>query len=1028
MRHGVPPVPGNAMDSQKPQPKQCHRHRRRAVSVAFFFALVLLPCLLVCTWQKRIALTTRIVRGVLDRQGLADASYNLVRLSPGCVVLEDVRLGAPEAVLSIGRAEVRFTYPDVALGRLDSVRVRGVRTQVMAEGGRVISPLLERLKPLLAANAARGDTRPPDRVPAPARFTVGEVSVYDVQVAVKQTNGDDVATVCCDAGVLSEPDAHGAIPSKYRLWARLSDGGGAQGRFEGSLAPDMGAVSVSGDMKLASVEVLLARARRVAPLALSRMTAAPTNCSLTVRGSLALTSWTNAGPFEVAAELGRGSAFTFAQPEGLVRFQTFRLEASGTPQDAQCRLSAGIAGFRVGGQLQASQEEGRLLGVRGTARFRQTSTNRWVSASLDTDLPGRSVAQVLPRFLPLVSRLLSDGGTLHAEADLSQPPQSFWRGEVRYAAEARRSAVTLPAGRVGAGRVTIEGRLSIADAKPGELRTDVGIEEGYFVGNGLTVRGGWLLSLTAQPPYAVATGGFKGQLGEYAALPKSGVVVSNSTVRFEGDAAVTGLVTNPVWHVALRVPEFGIAGRPGNAVWQALAGGSAAVSYSATRMTLESDVWLRDAALAVTGSNAVKTVEAGVGRFAVNVRLPAFAPAAFSNATAQVTLGASNGWARAGGLVALENARMEVPFTWSPVGGLSFLPGQVLSWRRLDAQGVQVEPGGLELETDGKTIRAGVGVRVAGSRFGISARARVPLADPQQAEVTVTLPETELTSEDTLAALVKKADADAVVTGRVSADAQVTFLGTHPHTAGRIRLMDGRVVRGGIAVDGLGADVPFEIGLSFRTIDRPVVTFNAAKVGNVVLSKGRVEFQVTKRELFIDRAEVGWCKGSLNAYSVHLDPKHPKADVIVYADRIDLGEALMMVMPFKGAMEGVLYGRFPVGIDNGHVKLSAGFLYSLPGQGGKLRLEDNVSMLTLLEQAGITGDIQQPLSKALSDMDFSTLKMDLEPHADGEAVLRMKVDGKSNFKDWPAPVDLSLNLHGPLERLLNMGLDMSRKK
>ena len=1026
-RRGVQPVSGNAMDSQNTQPKQRHRYRRLAVSVAQFTALALLLCLLAFAWQRRISLATHAIRGLLDGKGFSDATFRLERLSPGCVVLADIRLGAPEAVLAVDRVEVRFTCPDVARGQLDSLRVCGVRTRVAVDGDRVTSPLWERLKPVLAADAASGDARP-GAAQGAKRFAVGEVSVYGLQVAVRQTNGCDVATVCCDAGVLSEPEAHGALPSRYRLWARLSDGGGAQSRFEGSVAPDTGAVSISGEMKLANVEDLLARARRVAPLAWPRMTVAPTNCSLTVRGSLALTNWTNAGPFELAAELGRGSAFTSAQPEGLVRFQTLRLEASGTPQDAQCRLSAGIAGFRVGGQLQVSQDDGRLLGVRGTARFRQTSTNRWVSASLDTDLPGRSVAQVLPRILPLLPRLLTEGGTLHAEADLTQPSQGAWRGEVRYAAEARRSAVTLPAGRVGAGRMTIEGRLSVMDARPGELRTDVGIEDGYFVGNGLSVRGGWLLSLTAHPPYAEATGGFKGQLGEYTALPKSGLVVSNGAVCFEGDAAVTGIVSNPVWHVALRVPDFGIAGSPGSVVWQASAGGSAEVSYSATRMTFESDVWVRDAALAITGSNAVRTVEAGLGRFAVNVRLPAFAPAAFSNAVAQVTLGASNGWARAGGLVALENAQLAVPLTWSPVGGLNFLPGQTLVWQRLAVEGVQVESGGLELVTDGKAVLAGVGVRVAGSRFGIRARARVPLADPQQAEVTVTLPETELTSEDALSALVKKADADAVVTGRVAADAQVTFLGTHPHTAGRVRLTDGRIVRGGIEVGGLGAEVPFEIGLSFRTIDRPVITFNSAKAGNVVLNKGRVEFQVTKRELFIDRAEVGWCKGSLNAYSVHLNPKNPKADVIVYADRIDLGEALMMVMPFKGSMEGVLYGRFPVGIDNGHVRLSTGFLYSLPGQGGKLRLDDSAPMLTLLEQAGIEGDVKQPLSKALSDMDFSAIRMELEPQADGAAVLRMKVDGKSNFAEWPAPVDLSLNLHGPLEKLLNVGMELSRKK
>ncbi len=135
----------------------------------------------------------------------------------------------------------------------------------------------------------------------------------------------------------------------------------------------------------------------------------------------------------------------------------------------------------------------------------------------------------------------------------------------------------------------------------------------------------------------------------------------------------------------------------------------------------------------------------------------------------------------------------------------------------------------------------------------------------------------------------------------------------------------------------------------------------------------------------------------------------------------------MMVMPFKGKIEGVLYGRFPVGFDNGQVRLSTGFLYSLPGQGGVLKLDDSAPMASLLNRAGIRGDMQQPLAKALSDMDFSAIRMELEPKTDGDAVLRLKLDGKSNYTEWPAPVALNLNLHGPLEQLVNVGLDWTKK-
>ena len=407
--------------------------------------------------------------------------------------------------------------------------------------------------------------------------------------------------------------------------------------------------------------------------------------------------------------------------------------------------------------------------------------------------------------------------------------------------------------------------------------------------------------------------------------------------------------------------------------------------------------------------------------------LPPFAPASLSNAQVQVAVCASNGWLRAGDQAVLEDARAAVPLTWSAADGLAFQPGQTLTWRRLDVLGVQGVPDGIGWTADGKTIAVSGGVRVAQSRFAAAVSARIPLDAPQRTTVAVALPETELTPEDSVAALVRRFDKEAEVTGRVAAEAKVRFLGTQPVAEGCARVTDVRVSRGAAEVSGLALEVPFECGASFRTVRRPYVAFARAKVGNVRLDQGRIEFQMTPQEVLVDRAEVGWCKGSLNVYSVRVDPKHPKADVVVYADRIDLGEALMMVMPFKGVMEGVLYGRFPVGFDGRHVKLSKGFLYSLPGQGGKLRLEDAAPVVSLLEQAGIKGDVQQPLSKALSDMDFSAIRMELEPQESGEAVLRMKLDGKSNFAEWPAPVDLNLNLHGPLERLMNLGLDMSRK-
>jgi hypothetical protein len=316
--------------------------------------------------------------------------------------------------------------------------------------------------------------------------------------------------------------------------------------------------------------------------------------------------------------------------------------------------------------------------------------------------------------------------------------------------------------------------------------------------------------------------------------------------------------------------------------------------------------------------------------------------------------------------------------------------------------------------------------RVEGSRLDGMACVELPLADPGRATVTLSVPETALASGDALIERVRRLKGAPDVSGRLGMEAKVRLLGAQPYVEGRVWLRDGAVRYKACEASGVAADIPFECGLSARTTGRPFFAFDRASAGRLRAERGRVEFQVTPDELFIDRAEVGVCKGTLQTYSVHLARRDPKADATVYADRIDLGEAVMLAMPFEGRMEGALYGRFPVSLENGKVRLATGYLYSLPGRGGTLRIENPAPVTALLERSGITGEVQAPLARALSDLDFSAIRMELEPKTEGDSVMRIQVEGKSNFKEWPAPVALGLNIHGPLEQLLNTGLKMSR--
>jgi len=1005
------------------------RFKRMARWVSILAGVVAIGVALaaVTLWLRRVNVATRTVRALLARQGIEDLSFRLTALSPWRLTLRDVRWGEGAVPLAaVDRIDLHYAPGDLRRRHVERLHVQGVRTTVLVQEGVWVSPLAERLKPLLAA--AHADQREPAPASDAPPFSFWMATLRDVQIAVAAPS-DPAASLACLAfsgGGVAEADG------RYRFWGQAQGEGATTGtlfrlRMSGSADLVRGAVTVAPELTIPDLGGCLATARRLAPAALSRWEVEPAaGASLTARGDFTVVSWTNIQPFQLSAELGRGSRFDLPSRPAHAVLQSVRLEASGTPQDVRARLSAGLSGFAWGEGLAAAQERGRMLSLRGTARLLQDGTGQRLSASIESDLPGRSIAKLLPRVLPLVPIFFSDGGTLKADAEVARPLHGAWDGRVRYAAEALRSSAPLSGTYVGAKAVRVAGEAAIEASKPGAVRCEIALEDGYVFRDAFTLTGSVDVTLTAQPPYEEARGTFAGHLGEKRALAKLPLALEDGRVRFEGEAVVAGVSSNPVWRIALTLPDAAAAWTQQQARVVGRLGGTAEIRYSADSLAASGAVWAREVT-AQAGPATNPAVTAGAERLGARFEIPAFTRAERPQWAADVTLAVSNAWAAGGPQARLEQACAELPFSWSAAGGLTFRPGQRLAWQRLAVQGVAVEPDGMAWASDGDAVTAQVAVRLAASALRVQATARMPLHEPRAAVLAVTLPETDLEPVGTLAALIRDKAAGAEVGGRVAAEASVRFLGVRPHVTGRVRISEGWLRKGRAEVRGVTAEVPFLAGVIFRTIESPFVTFTEARAGNVRFDRGRVDFQVTRRGIFVDRAEVGWCGGSLNAYSVNWDFVRPHDDFVVYADRIDLGEALMMIMPFKGRMAGVLYGRFPVGIDQGHVRLAPGFLYSLPGQGGSLRLEDSAQMRLLLDRSGIKGEVQEPLAKALSDLDFSTLKLDLEPREDGEGTLRIKLVGKSNDKAWPAPVDLNLNLHGPLEKLVNMGLDVSRQ-
>jgi len=379
-------------------------------------------------------------------------------------------------------------------------------------------------------------------------------------------------------------------------------------------------------------------------------------------------------------------------------------------------------------------------------------------------------------------------------------------------------------------------------------------------------------------------------------------------------------------------------------------------------------------------------------------------------------------------LVELREGALNVPVSFSAAQGIQFGKTE-FGWSQCRLGGVDFVAGELRLSLSNSAVQVQSSLAVRGEPLQIEVACTVPLSNPQAGDLRVDIPAVVVDSSAVFGRLVRqKSGGKLDFSGEISAVLRVDGLYPGAAVTGMVRLVNGSCRNEKAELSGIEAAVPLRFADgAFRSTGEPVLTIESLQAGNIRMGPGRVLFHLSERELFVERVQMAWAKGSLHAYAIHAGfDGNIRNEFTVYADKIDLGEVFMLVMPFDGEMEGILYGRFPVLLKKKRVELSGGYLYSLPDQGGRLKLNDPAQMETLLSRAGIIDDREKSLSHALSDLDLTAIRLDLEPRAGGDSSLRIKLHGKSNYVKRPAPVNLNLNLNGQLQQLLDLGLDIQR--
>ena len=196
-----------------------------------------------------------------------------------------------------------------------------------------------------------------------------------------------------------------------------------------------------------------------------------------------------------------------------------------------------------------------------------------------------------------------------------------------------------------------------------------------------------------------------------------------------------------------------------------------------------------------------------------------------------------------------------------------------------------------------------------------------------------------------------------------------------------------------------------------------------------VLSNVFASVRATERSYLVTEAGAECCGGELKLYSLFLDPEKLSAGATIFAENIDAGEVLSRVSGFRGEATGKLHGKLPFHLEDGkRLHIRNAYLFSKPGDTGTVRITDASPILDNLAAAGVPESDRSNLAKALANLDYSAMKVELIRGGKGEAsALPLMIEGSATSGKTTVPVKLNVTFHGDFDQLVNMGLNISRR-
>lgn len=266
--------------------------------------------------------------------------------------------------------------------------------------------------------------------------------------------------------------------------------------------------------------------------------------------------------------------------------------------------------------------------------------------------------------------------------------------------------------------------------------------------------------------------------------------------------------------------------------------------------------------------------------------------------------------------------------------------------------------------------------------------------------------------------------------GKLTGHAAGHLIGKKITASGAIQLREGRAhyETKDITAEGIEAELEF---IDFdQILTKPgAIRVRELRVGTFPLRALSAELALAGSDrIVVSALSLEALGGRVSAEPFKYFPSLHELDAVVMVDGISVEEIMALTKDLPAKATGRVSGRFPVRIDDSGVRLGTGWLELKAGVYAELQLQANGLLTGNLDEKSPSYAVLKKVESGLLKLRISELRLDIRPpNAPAGRSAQLRISGSPVDPSVKAPVTLDLNVNGPLEQLLNLGLDSRLK-